>query len=215
MSPIRVIANETTPEEGVGDFAAFQALSATNIRCTTSTPTTGPETSPTPSPNSSKYPHEVGHRGYVCLPANVALKVCQNIVQYHRTGTYPPQHTVCLQWPPARLIARLSSCSSQIMKLHFPSTFEVKHLMKHAIKQYNSGVLTPNDPGAAEILQGGQLLQQLERATIIAATFPPVSCALCSSVPAPHNILNSKPSVFPLTSSSVVIPRAARDNNPH
>ncbi|KAH7628015.1 hypothetical protein B0T09DRAFT_359320 [Sordaria sp. MPI-SDFR-AT-0083] len=159
MSPIRVIANETTPEEGVGDFAAFQALSATNIRCTTSTPTTGPETSPTPSPNSSKYPHKVGHRAYVCLTTNVALKVCQNI--------------------------------------------------------YNSGVLTPNDPGAAEILQGGQLLQQLERATIIAVTFPPVSCALCSSVPAPHNILNSKPSVFPLTSSSVVIPRAARDNNPH
>ncbi|CCC08412.1 unnamed protein product [Sordaria macrospora k-hell] len=41
----------------------------------------------------------------------------------------------------------------QIMKLYFPSTYDVKHLMKHAIKQYNSGALTPNDPGAAEILQ--------------------------------------------------------------
>ncbi|EAA29793.1 hypothetical protein GE21DRAFT_4878 [Neurospora crassa] len=41
----------------------------------------------------------------------------------------------------------------QIMKLYFPSTYDVKHLMKHAIKQYNTGALTPNDPGAAEILQ--------------------------------------------------------------
>ena len=39
------------------------------------------------------------------------------------------------------------------MKLYFPSTYDVKHLMKHAIKQYNSGALVPNDPGAAEILQ--------------------------------------------------------------
>lgn len=41
----------------------------------------------------------------------------------------------------------------QIMKLYFPSTYDVKHLMKHAIKLHNSGMLTPNDPSSAEILQ--------------------------------------------------------------
>ncbi|KAL1878809.1 hypothetical protein VTK73DRAFT_7462 [Phialemonium thermophilum] len=41
----------------------------------------------------------------------------------------------------------------QIMKLYFPSTYDVKHLMKHAIKLHNSGMLTPNDPSVAEILQ--------------------------------------------------------------
>jgi len=41
----------------------------------------------------------------------------------------------------------------QIMKLYFPSTYDVKHLMKHAIKLHNAGLLTPNDPGSAEVLQ--------------------------------------------------------------
>lgn len=41
----------------------------------------------------------------------------------------------------------------QIMKLYFPSTYDVKHLMKHAIKLHNSGMLTPNDPTAIEIMQ--------------------------------------------------------------
>jgi CCR4-NOT transcription complex subunit 7/8 len=41
----------------------------------------------------------------------------------------------------------------QIMKLYFPSTYDVKHLMKHAIKLHNSGMLTPSDPSSAEILQ--------------------------------------------------------------
>lgn len=41
----------------------------------------------------------------------------------------------------------------QIMKKWFPSTFDVKHLMKHAIRLHNSGMLTPNDPSTAEILQ--------------------------------------------------------------
>ncbi len=41
----------------------------------------------------------------------------------------------------------------QIMKLYFPSTYDVKHLMKHAIKLHNSGLLTPSDPGSAEVLQ--------------------------------------------------------------
>jgi CCR4-NOT transcription complex subunit 7/8 len=39
------------------------------------------------------------------------------------------------------------------MKLYFPSTYDVKHLMKHAIKLHNSGLLSPNDPASAEILQ--------------------------------------------------------------
>jgi CCR4-NOT transcription complex subunit 7/8 len=41
----------------------------------------------------------------------------------------------------------------QIMKLYFPSTYDVKHLMKHAIKLHNSGMLTPSDPNVTEILQ--------------------------------------------------------------
>lgn len=39
------------------------------------------------------------------------------------------------------------------MKLYFPTTYDVKHLMKYAIKLHNSGLLTPNDPSSAEILQ--------------------------------------------------------------
>jgi len=41
----------------------------------------------------------------------------------------------------------------QIMKLYFPSTYDVKHLMKHAIKLHNSGLLTPADPSSTEVLQ--------------------------------------------------------------
>ncbi|RSL63700.1 hypothetical protein CEP51_010984 [Fusarium floridanum] len=39
------------------------------------------------------------------------------------------------------------------MKLYFPTTYDVKHLMKYAIKLHNSGLLTPSDPSSAEILQ--------------------------------------------------------------
>ncbi|KYK61452.1 CCR4-NOT transcription complex subunit 7 [Drechmeria coniospora] len=39
------------------------------------------------------------------------------------------------------------------MKLYFPTTYDVKHLMKHAIRLHNSGLLTPNDPNSTEILQ--------------------------------------------------------------
>lgn len=39
------------------------------------------------------------------------------------------------------------------MKLYFPSTYDVKHLMKFAIRLHNSGILSPTDPGSAEILQ--------------------------------------------------------------
>ncbi|KFA65995.1 hypothetical protein S40285_07189 [Stachybotrys chlorohalonatus IBT 40285] len=39
------------------------------------------------------------------------------------------------------------------MKLYFPTTYDVKHLMKHAIKLHNSGLLSPSDPNSAEILQ--------------------------------------------------------------
>lgn len=39
------------------------------------------------------------------------------------------------------------------MKLYFPATYDVKHLMKHAIKLHNSGLLTPADPSSTEILQ--------------------------------------------------------------
>ncbi|KAI9167489.1 CCR4-NOT transcription complex subunit [Paramyrothecium foliicola] len=39
------------------------------------------------------------------------------------------------------------------MKLYFPTTYDVKHLMKHAIRLHNSGLLSPSDPNSAEILQ--------------------------------------------------------------
>ena len=39
------------------------------------------------------------------------------------------------------------------MKLYFPTTYDVKHLMKHAIRLHNSGLLTPSDPSSTEILQ--------------------------------------------------------------
>jgi CCR4-NOT transcription complex subunit 7/8 len=54
------------------------------------------------------------------------------------------------------------------MKLYFPSTYDVKHLMKHAIKLHNSGLLTPGDPGTAEILQKFEHKSGLEN---IAETF--------------------------------------------
>jgi CCR4-NOT transcription complex subunit 7/8 len=41
----------------------------------------------------------------------------------------------------------------RVMKLFFPSTFDVKHLMKHAIKSHSTGMLTPSDPTSVEILQ--------------------------------------------------------------
>ncbi|KAK4232098.1 hypothetical protein QBC38DRAFT_145370 [Podospora fimiseda] len=43
----------------------------------------------------------------------------------------------------------------KMMKLYFPSTYDVKHLMKHAIKLHNSGMLatSTNDPNIADILQ--------------------------------------------------------------
>ncbi|OAA54109.1 ccr4-not core complex subunit [Niveomyces insectorum RCEF 264] len=41
----------------------------------------------------------------------------------------------------------------QIMKLYFPSTYDVKHLMKHAIRLLNAGQLTPGDPASTEVLQ--------------------------------------------------------------
>ncbi len=41
----------------------------------------------------------------------------------------------------------------QIMKLYFPSTYDVKHLMKHAIRLHISGQLTPGDPSSTEVLQ--------------------------------------------------------------
>lgn len=39
------------------------------------------------------------------------------------------------------------------MKKFFPSTYDVKHLMKHAIKLHNSGMLTPSDASTTELLQ--------------------------------------------------------------
>lgn len=41
----------------------------------------------------------------------------------------------------------------KVMKKWFPTTYDVKHLMKYAVKLHSSGVLTPTDPGTAEIMQ--------------------------------------------------------------
>lgn len=54
------------------------------------------------------------------------------------------------------------------MKLYFPSTYDVKHLMKYAIRLHNSGLLTPSDPGTTEILQKFEHKSGLEN---IAETF--------------------------------------------
>lgn len=39
------------------------------------------------------------------------------------------------------------------MKSYFPATYDVKHLMKHAIRLHNSGLLTPSDSSSIEVLQ--------------------------------------------------------------
>lgn len=39
------------------------------------------------------------------------------------------------------------------MKKFFPCTYDVKHLMKHAIKLHNNGLMTPGDSSTAELLQ--------------------------------------------------------------
>lgn len=39
------------------------------------------------------------------------------------------------------------------MKKFFPCTYDVKHLMKHAIKLHNSGLSTPSDASTTELLQ--------------------------------------------------------------
>ncbi|KAI0399931.1 CAF1-domain-containing protein [Xylaria palmicola] len=41
----------------------------------------------------------------------------------------------------------------KVMKKWFPRTYDVKHLMKYAVKLHNSGILTPTDPSTTEILQ--------------------------------------------------------------
>ena len=41
----------------------------------------------------------------------------------------------------------------QIMKMYFPTTYDVKHLMKYAIRLHNTGMQTPNDPNIVEVLQ--------------------------------------------------------------
>lgn len=39
------------------------------------------------------------------------------------------------------------------MKKFFPCTYDVKHLMKHAIKLHNNGLMTPGDASTTELLQ--------------------------------------------------------------
>ncbi|KAI0166335.1 CAF1-domain-containing protein [Xylariaceae sp. FL1272] len=41
----------------------------------------------------------------------------------------------------------------KVMKKWFPVTYDVKHLMKYAVKLHNSGMMTPTDPASTEILQ--------------------------------------------------------------
>ncbi|KAI0013631.1 ribonuclease H-like domain-containing protein [Xylariaceae sp. FL0662B] len=41
----------------------------------------------------------------------------------------------------------------KVMRKWFPTPYDVKHLMKYAVKLHNSGILTPTDPTSAEIMQ--------------------------------------------------------------
>ncbi|KAI1330391.1 CAF1-domain-containing protein [Xylariaceae sp. FL0255] len=41
----------------------------------------------------------------------------------------------------------------KVMKKWFPMTYDVKHLMKYAVKLHNSGMMSPTDPASTEILQ--------------------------------------------------------------
>ncbi|KAK6843707.1 CCR4-NOT transcription complex subunit 7 [Apiospora arundinis] len=49
-----------------------------------------------------------------------------------------------------------------VMKLHFPTTYDVKHLMKFAIKLHQVGRLSPNDSSAGEILSSFEQKSGLE-----------------------------------------------------
>ena len=50
----------------------------------------------------------------------------------------------------------------KIMKLYFPATYDVKHLLKHAIKLHNSGMLTPADASTVDVLQKFETKSGLE-----------------------------------------------------
>ncbi|TVY39525.1 Poly(A) ribonuclease [Lachnellula subtilissima] len=50
----------------------------------------------------------------------------------------------------------------KFMKKFFPSIYDIKFLMKHAIRQTQMGQLTPLDPGSAEILRAFEQKQGLE-----------------------------------------------------
>ncbi|KAF5138744.1 CCR4-NOT transcription complex subunit 7 [Metarhizium brunneum] len=54
------------------------------------------------------------------------------------------------------------------MKLYFPTTYDVKHLMKYAIRLHTQGFLTPNDPAVIDILNKFEHKSGLEN---IAETF--------------------------------------------
>ncbi|KAH9900367.1 ribonuclease H-like domain-containing protein [Xylariomycetidae sp. FL2044] len=53
----------------------------------------------------------------------------------------------------AKKLANDESEFDKVMKKWFPKTYDVKHLMKYAVKLHNSGILTPADPGSTEIMQ--------------------------------------------------------------
>ncbi|CAJ2507009.1 Uu.00g081950.m01.CDS01 [Anthostomella pinea] len=52
-----------------------------------------------------------------------------------------------------RKLANDDSEFDKTMKKWFPATYDVKHLMKYAVKLHNSGLLTPSDPASVEIMQ--------------------------------------------------------------
>ncbi|CRK27535.1 hypothetical protein BN1708_004424 [Verticillium longisporum] len=115
---------------------------------------------------------------YQCLRTNVdMLKVIQiGLALFNEEGETPPARPSSADladFGPAGWISfhggydfgyltKLLDCRAlpsdevdfdRIMKLYFPSTYDVKHLMKHAIRLHNSGLLTPSDPSTSEILQ--------------------------------------------------------------
>jgi CCR4-NOT transcription complex subunit 7/8 len=50
----------------------------------------------------------------------------------------------------------------KLMKKFFPSIYDIKYLMKHAITQHSQGQLTPMDPSSSEVLQKFEQKSSLE-----------------------------------------------------
>ncbi|KAK5652517.1 hypothetical protein OQA88_10423 [Cercophora sp. LCS_1] len=83
------------------------------------------------------------------IPSGLCMEPDVRWISFH--GGYDFGYLTKLLW--VSLLPNDEVEFDKIMKIYFPSTYDVKHLLKHAIKLNNSGLLTPSDPNTAEILQ--------------------------------------------------------------